>query len=214
MTRDASFRSAGRGAIRAALSLCCGVPLVGCHDEQPARENSTAPARSEHAVEPARVERPAPASSIPLECAELRPPPRSENAVPETIGLLPPPDGKKIVLAKTDVIVKFKREDFLKTARCLNYEQAIEYVEQNAGPAEDFPIRDAFQLSYVAAALLDTGRASVRLRDETESRKSIVRDAWAADGCAGHCRSTGRLYRLSEDDPAFFLRITDETKNH
>jgi hypothetical protein len=68
-------------------------------------------------------------------------------------------------------------------------------------------------MSYVVAALLDAGRAGVRLESEPDLRKTIVRDGWAEDGCGGHCRSSGRLYRLSEDDPAFFLRITDHTRN-
>jgi hypothetical protein len=116
-------------------------------------------------------------------------------------------------MAKNRVIVTFSRDEFLKTARCLDLDEAIDYVEETSGPAEETPIRDAFQLSYVAAALLDMGRAGARLRDETGSRESIARDLWAADGCAGHCRSLGRLYRLSEDDPFFFFRVTDETKN-
>jgi hypothetical protein len=45
------------------------------------------------------------------------------------------------------------------------------------------------------------------------SRKSIARDGWAANGCAGRCRSFGRLYRLSDDDSSFFLRVTDHARN-
>lgn len=111
------------------------------------------------------------------------------------------------------VFVTFNRDEFLRAARCLKYEQAIRYIEQDTGFAEQTAIMDAFQLSYVAAALLDAGRAGVRLEEEAEFRKSIVRDAWSADGCAGRCRSSGRLYRLSADESSFFLRITDHTKN-
>jgi hypothetical protein len=109
--------------------------------------------------------------------------------------------------------VAFNRDDFLKAARCMKLEKAIRYVEQETGQAPESALMDAFQLSYVAAALLDAGRASVRLEEESGSRKSIVRDGWAADGCGGRCRSFGRLYRLSDDDSSFFLRITDHTQN-
>ncbi len=103
----------------------------------------------------------------------------------------------------------FEREAFLAAARCMKLEKAIRFIEEETGQEQESPVMDAFQLSYVAAALLDAGRGGVRLEDESEWRKSIVRDGWAADGCAGHCRSFGRLYRLSEDDPSFFLRVSD-----
>jgi hypothetical protein len=133
--------------------------------------------------------------------------------MPETIELSPPGAGKRVFTAKTGVVVAFDREDFLKAARCLKFEKAIRYIEEETGVAEESAIMDAFQLSYVAAALLDVGRAGVRLEEESAPRKSIVRDGWAADGCAGRCRSFGRLYRLSDDDSSFFLRITDQTRN-
>jgi hypothetical protein len=133
--------------------------------------------------------------------------------VSETIELRPPRAEKTLVLAKVDVIATFDREDFLKAARCLKFDQAVRYVEEETGQRAEMPLYDAFQLSFVAAALLDAGRASVRLKEEKELRKTIVRDGWAEDGCDGRCRSMGRLYRLSEDDPAFFLRITDSTQN-
>lgn len=133
--------------------------------------------------------------------------------IPEAIELRPPGAGKTVFTSKTGVVLTFNREEFLKAARCLKYEQAIRYIEEDTGFAEQTAIMDAFQLSYVAAALLDAGRAGVRVEEETAFRKSIVRDAWAADGCAGRCRSSGRLYRLSEDASSFFLRITDRTQN-
>jgi hypothetical protein len=133
--------------------------------------------------------------------------------LPETIELRAPGRGKKVFTSKTGVVVTFDREEFLKAARCLKFEKAIRYIEEETGVAEESAIMDAFQLSYVAAALLDVGRAGVRLEEESAPRKSIVRDGWAADGCAGRCRSFGRLYRLSDDDSSFFLRITDQTRN-
>jgi hypothetical protein len=140
----------------------------------------------------------------------LRPAPKAENAVSrETIELLPPGAGKKVYFLKTGELVMFEREAFLKAARCMKLEKAIRFLAEETGQAEESPIMDAFQLSYVAAALLDAGRAGVRLDDESAWRQSIVRDGWAADGCAGHCRSFGRLYRLTEDDPNFFLRVSD-----
>ena len=131
----------------------------------------------------------------------------------ETIELAPPRGEKKLVLSKVGVVVTFGRDDFLKAARCLKFEQAVRYVEQELGQRQEMPLYDAFQLSFVVAAMLDTGRASVRLDEEKELRKSIVRDGWAEDGCGGRCRSLGRLYRLSEDDASFFHRITDKTLN-
>ena len=131
---------------------------------------------------------------------------------PESIELRPPGAGKKVFTSKMGVFLTFNRDEFLKAARCLKYEQAIRYIEEDTGFAEQTAIMDAFQLSYVAAALLDAGRAGVRLEQEAAFRKSIVRDGWAADGCAGRCRSSGRLYRLSADEASFFLRITDHTK--
>lgn len=130
---------------------------------------------------------------------------------PETIEIRPPGAGKRVFTSKTGVVVTFNREEFLAAARCLKFEKAVRYVEQETGFTEESALMDAFQMSYVAAALLDAGRAGVRLQDESGSRKSIVRDGWAANGCNGRCRSFGRLYRLSEDDPSFFLRITDRT---
>jgi hypothetical protein len=132
---------------------------------------------------------------------------------PETIELVPPGAGKTVFFSKTGELVSFDREEFLQAARCMKLEKAIRYLEEETGKAQESPVIDAFQLSYVAAALLDVGRAGVRLEEESEWRKSIVRDAWAADGCAGHCRSFGRLYRLSADDSSFFLRITDNGRD-
>jgi hypothetical protein len=142
----------------------------------------------------------------------LRPAPAETAVLPESIELRPPGPGKKVFTSKMGVFVTFNRDEFLKAARCLGYEQAIRYIEQDTGFAEQTAIMDAFQLSYVAAALLDAGRAGVRLEEEAAFRKSIVRDGWAADGCTGRCRSFGRLYRLSADESSFVLRITDHTK--
>ena len=195
------------------------VVLVGCERKPPSVEGAPPAENAQEQPaptlpEPVRSRRPAPDRVQELRCEDLRPTPDGEQSlVPETIELLPPSAGKKIVMAKTEVIVTFSRDEYLKTARCLKLDRATQYIEEETGYAEETPMYDAFQLSYVAAALLDTGRAGVRLRDETESRKSIVRDGWAADGCRGRCRSFGRLYRLSEQDPSFFLRITDKTRN-
>ncbi len=193
------------------------VVLVGCEREAPLAAG-TPPVENAQGQpapllpEPVRTRRPAPSGE--LRCEELRPTPDDERLlVPETIELRPPSAGKKIVMAKTEVIVTFSRDDYLKTARCLKLDRAAQYIVEETGYAEETPMYDAFQLSYVAAALLDAGRAGVRLRDENESRKSIVRDGWAADGCRGRCRSFGRLYRLSEQEALFFLRITDKTRN-
>jgi hypothetical protein len=146
-------------------------------------------------------------------CQELRATPAENAVIPEAIELRPPAAGKTVFTSKMGVFVSFNRDEFLKAARCLKYEQAIRYIEQDTGFAEQTAIMDAFQLSYVAAALLDAGRAGVRLEEEAAFRKTIVRDGWAADGCAGRCRSFGRLYRLSATDSSFFLRITDHTQN-
>jgi hypothetical protein len=143
----------------------------------------------------------------------LRPAPQSETSFSrETIELVPPGAGKRVFFSKTGVVVTFDREEFLKAARCLKLEKAVDYVEKETGRAEQSALMDAFELSYVVAALLDAGRGGVRPEDEPVPRKTIVRDGWAADGCNGRCRSFGRLYRLSEDDPSFFLRITDQTR--
>jgi hypothetical protein len=144
----------------------------------------------------------------------LRNAPLAENAVkPETIELRPPGPGTTVFTAKTDVVVTFNRDDFLKAARCMKLEKAVRYVEEESGRAPESPLMDAFQLSYVVAAMLDAGRASVRLEHERESRQSIVRDGWAEDGCGGRCRSFGRRYRLSDDDRLHFLQVTDGNRN-
>jgi hypothetical protein len=158
------------------------------------------------------VRRPAP--SGPFDCRELRPAPTKETPVgAETIELRSPGPGKSVFIAKTGVVVTFHREEFLQAARCLKLEKALHWAELETGQTEASPIIDAFQLSYVAAALLDAGRAGVKLEDESRSRPSIVRDGWSGEGCGGRCRAFGRLYRLSDDDPSFFLRITDHTKD-
>jgi len=131
----------------------------------------------------------------------------------ETIELYPPGPGKKLVMSKVGVVVSFDRDDFLRAARCMKLELAIRHLEEETGQGPETSLYDAFQLSFVVAAMLDTGRATVRKEDEKAPRTSIVRDGWAEDGCDGHCRSLGRLYRLSEDDPSFFLRITDKSWN-
>ena len=134
-------------------------------------------------------------------------------AIAETIELRPPAPGKTVFTSKLGVVVTFNRDEFLKAAHCLKFEKAIRYVEEETGRAETSALMDAFQLSYVVAALLDAGRAGIRLEEETALRKSIVRDGWADDGCAGRCRSFGRVYRLSADDPSFFMRVSDQTRN-
>ena len=194
-------------------SLCTLlVSLVACREQTAPDRRASEQAPPKASVESVRARRPAPTGDF--DCRELRPALKAENTVtPETIDLRPPGAGKKVFTSKTGVVVTFDREDFLKAARCLKFEKAIRYVEQETGQAQESALMDAFQLSYVVAALLDAGRASVRLEEESGSRKSIVRDGWAADGCGGRCRSFGRLYRLSEDDSFFFLRITDQTRN-
>lgn len=133
--------------------------------------------------------------------------------MPESIELAPLGTGKIVSYSKTGERVAFDREVFLQTARCMKLERAIRYLEEETGREHESPIMDAFQLSYVAAALLDVGRAAVRLEDESVWQKEILRDEWATDGCAGRCRSFGRLYRLAEDEPMFFLRVSDGGRN-
>lgn len=122
------------------------------------------------------------------------------------------PAKKTIVLSKTGVVVTFSRDEFLTAAHCLGLERAVAYVEREM-QADESPLRDAFQLSYVAAALLDAGRVGVRLEDEKVSRTTIVRDSWSEEGCAGQCRAFGRVFRLSESDPSFFFRVTDKRED-
>jgi hypothetical protein len=206
LSRESTFLARGAG-------LCIfSVLLLGCREEAPRGlgPRDQAPARASAA--PARTFRPAPGGDF--ACEELRAAPAENAVIPESIELRPPGAGKSVFTSKMGVFVSFNRDEFLKAARCLKYEQAIRYIEEDTGFAEQTAIMDAFQLSYVAAALLDAGRAGVRLDEEAAFRKTIVRDGWAADGCAGRCRSFGRLYRLSADDSSFFLRITDNTKYH
>jgi len=192
-----------------AETLCIFFVLgLACREQTPPDPRPTRQVDAVASAPPARVRRPAPTGEF--DCRELRPAPKAENTlVPETIDLLPPGTGKRVFFSKKGEVVTFDREAFLKAARCLKLEQAIRFIEEETGREQESPIIDAFQLSYVVAALLDAGRAGVRLVDESESRRSIVRDDWAADGCAGHCRSFGRIYRLSADDSTFFFRITD-----
>jgi hypothetical protein len=188
--------------------------LIACRERGPAPQEmlSRAPAAASAAPTPARIRRPAPAGDF--SCRELRSPPQKEELLePETIELRPPSRGKQVFTSKTGVVLSFDREEFLKAAQCLKFEKAVRYLEEETGVLEQSALMDAFQLSYVVAAMLDIGRASVRLDQESVPRKEIVRDAWAADGCAGNCRSFGRLYRLSAEDSFFFLRITDQTVN-
>lgn len=146
-------------------------------------------------------------------CQSLRPAPDPDaSPAPEIIELGEIAPGKKTVMSKTGVVVTFNRDDMIAAARCLEFHKALRYLEEETGTTPESPIMDAFQLSYVAAAMLDAGHANVRREEEATPRTSIVREAWAADGCRGHCRSSGRLYRLSENDPSFFLRITDKTR--
>jgi hypothetical protein len=194
-------------ARRASLCILWVLPLA-CREQPPPERRAPDQAQARASAAPARVRRPAPTGAF--DCRELRPAPNAEHAlVPESIELAPPGAGKKVYFLKTGELVMFDREAFLKTARCMKLAKAIRFIEEETGQADESPVMDAFQLSYVAAALLDAGRAGVRLEDESEWRKSIVRDAWAADGCAGSCRSFGRVYRLSENDSAFFLRVSD-----
>ncbi len=195
-------------------SLCILLLLpLACREQTPSDRPASVQAQARASAEPARARRPAPAG--PFDCRELRPVPKTEGAlIPETIDLAPPGIGKRLYFSKTGERVTFDREEFLKAAQCLKYEKAIRYVEEETGQAEESPVMDAFQMSYVAAALLDAGRAAVRLEEESEWRKSIVRDGWAADGCAGRCRSFGRRYRLSEDEASFFLQVSDHGRDY
>jgi hypothetical protein len=178
-------------------------------DGQAARK---AQARASASAEPARVRRPAPVGAF--DCRELRPVPKTEGAlVPETVELTPPGSGKTVFFSNTGEHVSFDRQDFLKAAECLKLPEAVRYLEEETGQAAESPILDAFQLSYVAAAMLDAGRAGVRLVEESGFRKSILRDGWASDGCQGRCRAFGRMYRLSADDRVAFLKVADTPKD-
>jgi hypothetical protein len=188
--------------------------LLACQ-ERPLAEQVSAPA-SEALTTAKAPQPPIAVTATPggLSCAALRPlaTPGQPEAM-DTIRLTPPKAEQRLVLSKTGVVVTFSREDCLVAARCLNLKQAIEHLEQQTGQAPEMPLFDAFQLSYVAAALLDLGRASVRLEEETQPRTTIVRGPWSAEGCRGRCISTGRIYRLTEADSSFFLRVTDKTDN-
>ena len=194
------------------IRLSVVVLLLACREQSSPEQRTSSQAEARASAAPLRARRPAPAGAF--DCRELRPTPKTEASVlPESIELVPPGAGKRVFFSKTGVVVTFDREEFLKAARCLKLEKAIRYVEQETGREEESALMDAFELSYVVAALLDAGHGGVRVEDESVPRKSIARDGWAANGCNGHCRSFGRLYRLSEDDSSFFLRITDETRN-
>lgn len=145
-----------------------------------------------------------------LRCEHLPSGP-AKGAGPATIELHGPEDAENIVLSKTGVVVRFSRTDFITVATCRKHDEALKYIHAETGGRAEAPLRDAYQLSYIAATLLDLGRASVKLRNEKQFRPTILREPWSAPGCAGSCRSTGRLYKLSAADPLFFLRVTDET---
>jgi len=185
--------------------------LASCRQEGAPPPSATPSVTAAVSAAPARVTRPKPTGKF--GCESLRPPPDpSAPPVPEIIELGEIAPGKKTVMAKTGVIVTFNRDDMIAAARCLKFDKALRYLEEETGTTPESPIMDAFQLSYVAAAMLDAGHANVRREEEDSLRTTIVRDAWAAEGCRGHCRSSGRLYRLTENDPSFFLRITDDTR--
>ena len=142
-------------------------------------------------------------------CHALLPKSRLAPRGPETIRLQPPdPNEKAIVLNKTGVIGRFSRDEFLTTARCLGLKQAVMNLESETGHTKESPLRDAFGLSYVAAALLDVGRADIRVEAETEPRRTIVRDAWSQENCAENC-AVGRVYQLTEADSLPFFRVAD-----
>lgn len=186
------------------------VLFVACQKQTIEERKTGEPAPAPAVTQPARVYRPAPTGEF--SCEEVRSLPDAEaTAAPETIELREPRTDKTLVLSKTGVIVTFERDAFLNAARCLKLDEALRYIQAETGRTPQTYLYDAFQLSFVAAALLDAGRASVRLEDQKAFQKTIARDAWAEDGCDGRCRSFGRLYRVSEDDPSFFLRITDKT---
>ena len=206
-----------RAALAWGTGFTAAVIVFGCREQSsvnpldsgqpPASAADSSPSASAPAP---RARRPAPSGDF--DCRVLRPAPGKEGAVvPETIEMSPPGSGKRVFTSKMGVVVTFGRDEFLKAARCMKLDKAVRYVEEETGFTEESALMDAFQMSYVAAALLDAGRAGVRLESEPASRKTIVRDGWAADGCNGRCRSFGRLYRLSDGDPSFFLRITDRT---
>jgi hypothetical protein len=205
----AGFRAGGRELVRyvaVALALCA---VLACRQKEASTDERPSLAEQPSvSAPPARQRRTAPTAVF--SCSELRP--IGGMAPSETIELAPPRGEKQLVLSKTGVVVSFGRDEALAAARCLNLGQAVRYIEQETGEVAESPLMDAFQLSYVAAALLDAGRASARRWNEAKPSPSVVRDAWSADGCAGRCRSSGRLYRLAEGEP-FFLRITDKTEN-
>lgn len=196
----------GRGSSLSPLLMVAS--LIAC-------EQTKRPDPIETRANPEIVERTSRAAPVgPLTCGELRPSAaEGRPSQPEKIWLSPPSAEKRIVISKVGVIVSFARDDFLRAARCGGFDQAVRYIEQETGFEPDSEIMDAFQTSYVAAALLDAGRASVRLRTEPGSRAWMIRDPWSERGCNGSCLSLGRIYRLSESEPSFFLRITDSTRN-
>lgn len=199
---------------RHALTPAVCVLLLACSKESSRAEQEAAPSASPKSSGP-----PAVATLVSGEkfgCQHLRTQEASLGEPARTIRLRPPDlDGKTIVLDKTGVVAIFSRDEFLTTARCLGLKKAVAYVERETGYTQQSPLRDAFQLSYVAAALLDVGRVAVRLRDEEKSRSTIVRESWSSESCAGQCRAVGRIYRLSKSDPAFFFQVVDrrEDKN-
>lgn len=196
-------------ACRPSFALAVAVLVVACSKESSERPQASASARAQAMAPPA-------IASVPtgkLECRHLVAPEVGEGQV-RTIRLRPPdPAMKTIVLDKTGVVVTFNREEFLTTARCMGLKKAVTYVQRDMGDAQQSPLRDAFQLSYVAAALLDTGRVGVRLRNEKKSRATIVRESWSEESCAGQCRAFGRIFRLSEGDPSFFFRVVDKRED-
>ncbi len=130
--------------------------------------------------------------------------------VPRTVTLQPPREERTVILREKGVTMAFGYGAFLGMARCGRSETTVDFLASRPEMERLVVISAAEdkRAHWVAAALLDQGRA--RVRDERTKRDatSIVRQRWISQGCRGGCRQFGREYRLQVPGEVF-LQITD-----
>jgi len=128
------------------------------------------------------------------------------------VTLRPPAGGRRATWAAEGATLTFAYDDVLGRARERNEDELVAFLEGRPAGEDPVPLNEAAlagnRVSYVVAALLDEGKASVR--DDRDGREvaTIVRETWDWVGCGGGCRQAGRQYRFRVPGDVFF-RTTD-----
>jgi hypothetical protein len=139
----------------------------------------------------------------------------TDDSYCKVIRLQAPAEGRMVTLRAEGATLTFSFGDFLLAARERDEREVVAFLDGRPSGENPVPLAAATQfpaynrVQFIAAALLEEGKARVRDHVEDRDVESIVWETWDWMGCGGGCRQSGREFRLRIPGDVFF-RVTDE----